>query len=110
MKKFLNDFAEDHRDFGLAWPLLKRALGEIRTSIGDKAFVRNRNQINAAQAESVVVGIMTNIEHSTLTPNVRVAFDRLITDEAYIQATGRATADNDAVRIRFHLACEYFSK
>lgn len=110
MKRFLNSFSESNRDFKLDWPVFQSALQEILDGIGGHAFVRNRNQVNAAQAESVVVGVMKNIDQNSLTADLGSAFEALTSDPVYIQATGRATADNEAVRNRISKAVKVFQK
>lgn len=109
LKRFLNNFSDEYRDVeGLpahAEDLFAQAAQAIQDGVGRDAFRRSgASQLNAAQAEAVMVGTMRNIAAGTLTADLNGAIETLRGDEAFTLATTRATADNDSVTERLAAA------
>lgn len=114
LKKYLNDFYGDHRhaealpsDFS---SLFVRATNELASQVGAAAFHSpGANQVNAAQAEAVVVGLMRAIKNGRDVGDLYGKVQGLKDDEAFGRRTRRATADNDAVAERLKLATGAFN-
>jgi Protein of unknown function DUF262 len=117
LKKYLNDFAADHRDlegfptdtvrarFCDASRLLVEGPGRaaLRTALG--------RQVNAALTEAVLVGLARRLDTGPVDDPavVGAAVDRLLAEEAFEQAVSRATADEESVRTRLALATREFA-
>jgi hypothetical protein len=74
----------------------------IAKGIGKRAF-RLMNAVNAALVDSVMVGVASRLKVGPIkkADELGEAFDRLIWDEEFQRAVGRATADEERVRSRF---------
>lgn len=114
LKTFLNKFARAHRQLDNrvrhAGDLFQRACDALLRGPAGKALRRpGAGQVNVAQAEAVLVGIMRALEAGDLVADLEGAIGQLLDDAAFGAATTRATADNDAVMERLRLAQEAFS-
>ncbi|MGA4670611.1 DUF262 domain-containing protein [Propionibacteriaceae bacterium Y1923] len=106
LKSFLNEYVEDRRELNIAdeeqGKAFVAACGALEDQVGTEAFrLDSKGAVNAAIAESVLSAVMHVMADSAPIPvdlERRVAL--LKEDEAFIRAVTRATADNDAVRIR----------
>lgn len=115
LKTFLNDFSSEFR-FANQLPddaarLFTRAADLLLRDVGSGALRRNEGgQVNAAQAEAVMVGLMRRLATGDAPSGLTTAVDRLKEDETFARATTRATADNEAVNDRLQLATQAFAK
>lgn len=110
MKTFLNGFAKDFRHESMVANELGRRFLEaarlIYRSSGQIALRRpGTSQVNAAQTEALFVAVMDYFDaskpaESDLSERIAVLKD----DPQFIQGVTRATADNDAVRMRLERA------
>lgn len=113
MKDFLNRYTAANRSLQLQDDsTLRRAFEQsirvIREALGQRAF-RLKTTVNAAILDAVMVGVSTRIEASgpiTDIESLKAAYDTLLTNEAFLTATGRATADEEYVRTRINLAVD----
>jgi len=114
LKTFLNDFSSDLRTstqlpndveylFAAAAEILNREAG------GQALRRAEVGQVNAAQAEAVMVGLMRLLAAGGVPRDVASAVAGLKADDAFARVTTRATADNDAVRDRLRLATQAFA-
>lgn len=90
--------------------LFETTVSTIREAIGVKAF-RLKNAVNAAIVDSIMVGIATRLAAGPITDlaQVKVAYESLRTNSDYLNATTRATADEESVKTRLRLAKEAFA-
>jgi Protein of unknown function DUF262 len=115
LKKFLNDFLAEHKDLeGLERKKVEAVFADtctmIAKGIGKRAF-RLTNAVNAALVDSVMVGVASRLQTGSIKKpdELGEAFDRLIADEEFQRAVGRATADEERVRTRFAKAESAFA-
>lgn len=113
LKTFLNDFSAEFRDAsslpGTAEQLFVSAAKVLAEEVGSHAFRRTSvGQVNVAQAEAVMVGLMRAMASGTKVVDVSERVDRLRRDDNFARATTRATADNDAVKDRLAIATRAF--
>lgn len=116
LRGFLNHFCREHRnleglDEATVTSLFLRTCAVLRQGIGPKAF-RARNAVNAALVDSVLVGVARRVESGPLRQlsHLRPAFDKLVADPKFQAAIGRATADEERVRLRLDKATRAFAK
>lgn len=113
LKKYLNDFYDTHRDAvsltdGLDG-IFERATDLLMQQVGPAAFRSVKgNQVNVAQAEAVLVGLMRAVARGSEPDDLLGRVERLKGDDRFIRRTQRATADNDAVAERLQLATKAF--
>lgn len=110
LKTFLNNFATEHRspspDITRAGNYFRSAADRLSHTVGPEAFRRpGVSQVNVAQAEAVMVGVMRALAESVdlatdLTERVAI----LRTDSDFVYATTRSTADTDSVALRLRVA------
>lgn len=83
----------------------------IHSTIGTRAF-RSERALNAATFDSVMVGVAERLTTGPVTDSEKLveAYEVLLADEAYRDATSRATADNAAVATRISRAIEAFAE
>lgn len=113
LKQFLNTFTSQHRqgdaEVEAAGRLFEQACAALSAAPGPAAFRRsNSSQVNVAQTEAIVVGAMRAIEARRLVGDPTAAVQTLRADGAFTSATGRATADKDAVLERIRIASKAF--
>ncbi|MBN9792522.1 hypothetical protein DMP17_28600 [Pseudonocardia sp. TMWB2A] len=117
LKIFLNSFASKNRQpdeairgAGTLFRASCKAL--IDDGIGQAALRRpDVSQVNAAQAEAVIVGLMHAIdEGGSLPKDLGHRIQGLQQDPEFVHATTRATADNDSVAFRLAKTRQAFTK
>jgi hypothetical protein len=116
MKKFLNEFMGqnrnfDHLDRTHVEQLFLRTISLVHASLGPVAF-RPQGGLNAAVFDSVMVGLATRLERNPAPKAAAVseAYFSLITSKSYGVQTGRATADKESVLGRIESAIKAFAK
>lgn len=106
LKTFLNRYATDHRELDRsvtsAGDLFKSASAVLMNQIGPRAFRRpGVNQVNVAQAEAIMVGLMRATANNGRVPEgIPRKIQNLQEDLEFVGATTKATADNDSVSLR----------
>lgn len=111
MKDFLNRYTAVNcnlqiQDETTLRQTFEQAINVIKEALGQKAF-RLKTAINAAILDAVMVGVSTRIETSRLITDLaslKAAYESLLTNEDFLTATSRATADEEYVRTRINLA------
>jgi hypothetical protein len=116
MKDFLNRYMAANRDLGKHSEEELRALFEntvtaIHDHIGPRAF-RLKNAVNAAVLDAVMVGVAARLGSGPiLNPDqLKGAYETLLKSKDFLDATGRATADEESVNTRLRLSKEAFAK
>ncbi|MEN5074490.1 DUF262 domain-containing protein [Isoptericola cucumis] len=109
LKQFLNDFAKSNRqvDVGATDPgrWFLEAASALADLVGPTAFRRGvSGQVNAAQAEALMVAAMERAQSGGLPADLQSRVDLLQHDDEFVTATTRATADNDRVELRLSRA------
>lgn len=112
LKTYLNAFVSHHRNLDSqveeAGELFEQAAATLAT-VGPQTLRRpGGSQVNVAQTEALFVGLMHALQQGG--PRIEVAeiITTLQANERFISATTKATADNEAVSERLHLAREAF--
>jgi hypothetical protein len=113
MKDFLNRYTAENRDLRLQdeatlTGAFETTIGVIRKSLGPKAF-RLKTAVNAAVLDAVMVGVSSRLAGGTPVTDLgslKAAYDSLLTNLAFRNATGRATAAEEYVRTRVDLAVD----
>lgn len=116
MKDFLNRYTAANRnlqtqDETTLRQTFEQAIKVIREALGQKAF-RLKTAINAAILDAVMVGVSTRIQTSgpiTDPASLKTAYESLLTNDSFLTAIGRATADEEYVRTRISLAVDAMS-
>jgi hypothetical protein len=115
MKIFLNEFARTYRnpdddEIERLREIFVKTNSLILEFIREFAF-RPVKALNAAVADSIMVGVARNLRSNTLCPEqeMRTRYNALIIDPDYRSATDRATADEDSVKGRLRLATNAFN-
>lgn len=116
MKEFLNIFMGKNRHLQLtsADQITKAFVQTIEVvyeCFGPRAFKPAR-ALNAAIFDSVMVGIARRLEQGSIQDKEELItnYQALLEDEKFINATGRATADEESVSRRIELATAAFAK
>jgi Protein of unknown function DUF262 len=116
MKEFLNRYMASNVELQTAAeselrPLFESTAETIHKFIGDRAF-RLKSAINAAIADSVMVGIARRLAAGPVNKpeDFKAAYEALLKNTDYLKATGRSTADEEFVRLRLERSTEAFSK
>lgn len=115
LKKFLNDFVASHRELeDLPVDTLRERIAAasslLRQGPGPAALRLGKGQLNAALTEAVFIGLMKRLDSSApSTEEIEEALSRMVSDEAFISAVSRATADEESVRTRLTVATEAFA-
>ncbi len=115
MKEFLNRYMAANRDLSKQSEAAIRGLFEpttatILSALGARAF-RLKNAVNAAVLDSLMVGVATRLAAGPIddVAGMRRAYEHLLANSDYKDATSRATADEESVRTRLKLAKEAFA-
>lgn len=111
MKDFLNRYTAMNQNLQLQdertlTETFERTISKIREGVGPKAF-RLKTAVNAAILDAVMVAMSSRLASSTPISDpdsLRAAYESLLADEKFKNATGRATADEEYVRTRIELA------
>jgi Protein of unknown function DUF262 len=116
MKEFLNRYMAANTDLqrnGEAelTHLFTSTVDAVHSFIGPRAF-RLKSAINAAVADSVLVGVARRLASGkpTKPESFKAAYGALLSDPDYLKASGRSTADEEFVRLRLHRAIDAFAK
>lgn len=116
MKEFLNRYMASNVNLHKVSESELRSIFEstteaIHKNIGTQAF-RLKTAINAAVADSVMVGIARRLAGSPVNKpdGFKGAYESLLKDEGYLKATSRATADEESVRFRLERSSAAFAK
>lgn len=116
LKVFLNSFAGSHRQTGddrltEASRLFEAATVALWQGPGPAALRKGSNQVNAAQSEAVLIGLMRRLATSSIEADaIDVAVELLNADPDFDAATTRATADEQVVATRLSIATRVFSE
>jgi uncharacterized protein with ParB-like and HNH nuclease domain len=115
MEKFLSDFMARNRELEKydAETLRREFITTIEVidgALGNRAF-RLAQAVNAAVFDSVMVGLSERLDKGEVkeTGAVKEAYEALIANEDYLQASTRATADEARVEQRVGLAVDAFA-
>jgi hypothetical protein len=116
MKDFLNRYTAANRNFQLIAKqelvsVFERTTAVVVAALGTSAF-RLKNAVNAAVLDSVMVGLADRLLRKGQVNNLgalRTAYQILLASGSYLNAVGRATADEEYVRTRLRLAKEAFA-
>jgi hypothetical protein len=115
MKEFLNSYIGANRDMPdhVAEELseaFSTTVATIRRCLGAKAFKPNVS-FNAAAFDSIMIGISRRLEKKSISgcAALKRRYDSLLKSEHFMNATQRATADEENVKKRIALATEAFA-
>lgn len=114
LKAFLNEFLADHRDLqDLDAEGLRRTFREtcdIANRALGKSTLRPGSQVNAAFADSILVGLARRLEIGPITglASVTAARESLLNDPEYLNSISSATASEERVYKRLQIASEAF--
>jgi len=115
MKEFLNKFMAGNkmlqrRPGAQLTGVFRRTIDCIRNAIGARAF-RPERTLNAAVYDAVMVGVASRLESNREPDDAKLAeaYERLLSDGDFQEATTKATADNQAVDRRISLAIAAFN-
>lgn len=115
METFLNKYMAKNKDLQTQDANVLRAAFQptidlIVAAIGERAFRPKRN-FNAAVFDSITVAIFRRLQNGKVThpSQLRPKYDALLTDETYVQAISRSTADEKNVDDRLTMATEAFA-
>lgn len=114
MKSFLNNFMSRNRHLTILpknevrWRF-EKTVESILDNIGERAFRPYSSQVNAAVADSIMVGVARAIEKDTLCSDLRSAYDNLSRNSAYAEAVASGTSQLANVRTRLNLATDAFA-
>jgi len=115
MVTFLNSYMGKNKNLGDqdAAVMTKSFCGTIDLllqSIGNRAF-RPARALNAAVFDSVMVGTAKRLENGPVIDiqAFREAYDRLLSNQNFLDACGRGTASGERVRTRLQLATTSFA-
>lgn len=114
LKTYLNKFARKERKTQMIndprGSVFLQACTAINKQVGPRAFKRpSSTQVNTAQAEALTIAVMESLKRGETLTDLGARFDRLIKDDEFLEHTGRATADKDAVDTRLTRARAFFS-
>lgn len=114
MKGFLNEFIKKHRRCdeafcGKSIALFQNTIDVVNKALGAKAF-RPERALNAAVYDSVMVGIAKRLETGGLKNVVKLKtqYNKLLGNNAYIDATSYATSNAKSVKSRCRKAIKAF--
>ncbi len=112
MNEFLTKFAAKHRN-GCepdAWEKFRSCCDLFRGALGQSAFRRTR-AINAALFDSCMVGLAHRLERPSLPDpaGLKDAYEDLLMNQDYEEATSQSTATEKSVKSRMQLAIQAFS-
>jgi len=117
LRSFLNTFTKRHRHLeGLQADEIRRLFEATCTALNDgpgTGAFRAKIAINAALVDSVMVGMARRIAEKEAAPDpsrVTLAHKKLLEDEDFLGAIGRATADEERVKQRLGKATAAFAE
>ncbi len=113
LKEFLNVYMGKNKDLKLhskevLTKAFKTTVDFVAETLAEKAF-RPISAINASIYDSVMVTISERLTKSPITDRsgFRAAYQSLIKDEGYLDATARGTSDEQTVKRRIEIAKKY---
>lgn len=116
LKGFLNAFVEGNRHLNAKrakelMGVFQSTTDAIHRGIGKRAF-RPQRALNAAVLDSVMVGVATRLREGPIKqlPKLQPAYEKLLVNNDYLEATGSSTAGEESVESRVGLAIESFAK
>jgi len=116
LKGFLNDYMGSNRHLELQSAetiggLFEETVRHAYASLGPAAF-RPRRNLNAAVVDSVLTGIAARLEAGLgmEADALKTAYRALMSNEDYLSAIERSTADEEQVRTRLDAALSAFSE
>jgi Protein of unknown function DUF262 len=116
MKEFLNRYMAANRSLEKQSEdelrlRFSETVAAVRQGIGLKAF-RPKNAVNAAVLDAVMVGVASRLAKGSLKKPtlMRPAYEALLANRDFQDATTRSTADEESVRKRLDLSKEAFGK
>lgn len=116
MRRFLNNFLDGNDMICNAREkefrhIFEESIALVAEALGEDAF-RPEKQLNTAVFDSVMIGIARRLNLKKSKPTalaVKKAYEKLLVNNAFKAAYGRATADEEQVKNRLKLATEAFS-
>jgi hypothetical protein len=116
MKVFLNRYMATNRRLerqsaGELQSIFEKTISAFRAAKGDRIFRVPRN-LNAAVFDAAMTGLARRINETGDVTDFNAlarAYDKLVTDEDFLGAVERATADEESVRTRLEKATRAFS-
>lgn len=115
MKDFLNRNMASNRSLAKHTEdelrkLFNSTVETIQEHIGVRAF-RLKNAVNAAIVDSLMFGVASRLASGTITQpdKIKPAYDALLANKEYLDAAGRATADEENVKRRLNLSKKAFA-
>lgn len=115
MRVFLDDFAESKlnitdQDLALLYSKFSQAL-DVALKLGDTKIFRPEAALNAAVFDAVMVGFSARLEKGPITDYeaIKVAYEKLLSNDDFRKYYLRATADDDSVKNRIKLSIDAFS-
>lgn len=115
MKEFLNEYMKANQFFGVrsessCVKVFQESTQLIRKHIGRNAF-RLRKTLNAAVAESILYGVGSALDAGALIKEARLkhAYRSLVSNDQFVAAVTKATANEENVKMRLRLAAAAFS-
>lgn len=116
MSKFLNDYsaamnAASPEALAARATIFRETITAIAEALDGKAF-RPARSLNAAVFDAVMVGVSQRLANGPkLAPaELLTTYDQLLADEAFKKGWVRATADEEAVKVRMQAAIEAFAQ
>jgi len=114
MRVFLNRFMEKNSSIEPATAefhseKFNNTINFISDTLGRRAF-RPERSLNTAVYDATMVGVSERLSSGPITDKTAfvTAYDRLLTDERFIDAYTRSTADEEKVKLRTNLAKSAF--
>jgi molybdopterin converting factor small subunit len=115
MKEFLNRYMAANRALARQpeaelVALFHDTVAAIKTHIGERAF-RLERAVNAAVLDAVMVGVATRLKQGRVADpgQFAIAYRNLLADSDFVQASVRATADEENVKVRLAKSRAAFS-
>lgn len=116
LKSFLNDFTGKYRELEtLAAEDLEARFATastiLETAVGREALRLQGYQLNAALTESIFVGLFRRLDQRSDVDvsKVGAAIGSMRSDDAFVNAVSRATADEESVRTRLEIASAHMA-
>jgi Protein of unknown function DUF262 len=114
MRVFLNTFMEGNKglsekDATRYSDCFRKTIEFVSQTIGRAAF-RPQRSLNTAVFDAIMVGLASRLMTRTISDanSVKVAYDKLLADQAFIDAYTRSTTDEEKVKSRIGLSKDAF--
>jgi hypothetical protein len=116
MSKFLNDYSASMNSasaevLAAKAEIFRETIAAVSEALGAKAF-RPVRSLNAAVFDAVMVGIASRIANGSkpAASDLLATYEKLLADETFKKGWVRATADEEAVKVRMQTAIDAFAK